>query len=99
MNIQMQVLNIGFGTMEGTPWAKAEILDGTIEHIDDGQRVFKGAKTAKLNIDPRNNFEIAKRFSRETFPSNFEVNAEMSVVGGKTQLKIVDFKTNLHQGK
>ena len=95
MKTNMQVVNIGFGSMEGNPWAKAEILDGNVEFVDDGNRVFKGAKTAKINLDTSNNQALGLRLQSETFPAFFELDVDMSIVGGKTQLKILDFKSNI----
>lgn len=94
MKINMQVLNFGYGTMESTNWAKVEILDGSVEHVDDGSRFFKGSKTAKLNFKCDDNFFLAKSFSKENFPSSFDLDVDMSIVGGKTQLKIVGFTSN-----
>lgn len=99
MKIKMHVLNVGYGNMEGTDWANAQILADTPESVDDGDRFFKGCKTAKISITTNNNQDIAKRLGRETFPQEIEFEADMAIVGGKTQLKILDFvkPVSLHQ--
>lgn len=91
MKINMHVLNIGFGNMEGTDWAKAEILADAPELVDDGQRFFKGSKTAKINILTDDNQAIAKRLGNEIFPARMDFDCDMTIVGGKTQLKILGF--------
>ncbi len=95
MKTTMQILNIGFGAMEGTPWAKAEVLDENVEYVNSDGRIFKGSKTAKLNFSSDNGQALGQRFEKEDFPANFEVDVDMSIVGGKTQLKIVNFKSNI----
>lgn len=92
METQLYVLNAGCGSMEGNLWSKVQILDDEVFIVNDGERLDKGVKPAKLNVDTSNNNALGKKLHNLNLPATLTVTLKSSVKGGEVSMKIVDFK-------
>ena len=88
----MHVLAVGAGTLEnGAQWANAQVLDDELHVFNDGVRLEKGVKVAKINLITDNDNALALRFFKEDFPKDFTLNVETSVKKGAMTVLITDF--------
>lgn len=103
MKVQMHVLAVGAGTLENddgktVPWANINVLDGELHEFDDGTRIDKGVKVAKINVNTDNNNAVSKRFFNESFPADFTLIVDTSVKKGAMSISVKDFISNIKVG-
>ena len=95
MKVPMQLLSAGCGALEqGGLWSNVVVLDDEQHEFNDGSRMDKGLKTAKISVCTENENEVGKRLFTLKYPIQILAEVETSVKQSQLVMKIKNFSTN-----